>query len=387
MARKGDGVEIRDRSIRLSFTLDGAPQRQTLMLNGAPMPPTPANIRYAHRLAGEIRDRIRHGTFSMAEYFPSAGGTTAFSVKQWLDTWLAALRIEASTRAGYGAALRFWDAVACDKHQAKPMGPTPLRALKPSHILTAMANRADLSGKTINNYLSVLRTALDLAVKDKVIFENPAADIAPAKHQKAPPAPFSRVESDAILAEVARAHPEQIYNLTEFWFWTGLRTSEILGLEWGNVDLASNTVLVASAYVRRQQKDKTKTAVARTVHLNSRALAALQRQRARTQMAGGRVFQDPRYGEPWADEDAFRRTYLGPDAQTPRHPPSPPVQHAPQLRDGDAHGRHDPRVLRETARAQRRAVPDDVLEVDRRRAERAGDGAARIGAFFPESSP
>ncbi|QCP54546.1 DUF3596 domain-containing protein [Trinickia violacea] len=312
MARKGDGVEIREKSIRLSFMLDGIPQRQTLMVNGRPMPPTPANIRYAYRLAGEIRDRIRHGTFSMAEYFPRSGGTTSSSVKEWLDTWLAALRVEASTRAGYCAALRFWETVACDRHQTKPMGATPLRSLKHSHILTAIANRPDLSGKTINNYLSVLRTALDLAVKDKLIFENPAKDIAPAKHQKAPPDPFSRVESDAILAELARAYPDEVLSLCEFWFWTGLRTSEILGLEWANVDLASGTALIAQTFVRGQHKATTKTAVARTIIFNSRAMAAIQRQRAHTQVRGGRVFQDPRYGEGWADEDAFRRTYWAP---------------------------------------------------------------------------
>jgi integrase len=35
-----------------------------------------------------------------------------------------------------------------------------LRTLKHSHVLTAIADRPDLSGKTINNYVSVLRDAL-----------------------------------------------------------------------------------------------------------------------------------------------------------------------------------------------------------------------------------
>ena len=48
------------------------------------------------------------------------------------------------------------------------------------------------------------------------------------------------------------------------------------------------------------------------VHLNSRARAALQRQRSLTQTAGAEVFQDPRYGTPWVDERAFRRSYWTP---------------------------------------------------------------------------
>ncbi|WDD92827.1 site-specific integrase [Burkholderia sp. FERM BP-3421] len=269
-------------------------------------------MKYAHRLAAEIRDRIRHGTFSITEYFPDEGGTTTSLIGEWLDTWLAAQRIEASTRAGYVAAIRFWKGVAYDKNQSKPLGALAIRALKVIHIQTAIANRPDLSGKTINNYLSVLRTALSLAVVDNLLAGNPVKSVPNAKHQKRPPDPFSRDEAHLIIAEAQRAYDEQVHNLIEFWFWTGLRTSEILGLEWQNVDLANGTMLVAKAFVRGQQLDRTKTEVPRVVHLNSRALAALHRQRTHTQIIGNRVFHDPRYGAEWADEDAFRRTYWAP---------------------------------------------------------------------------
>ncbi|WP_249044019.1 tyrosine-type recombinase/integrase [Burkholderia stagnalis] len=72
-------------------------------------------------------------------------------------------------------------------------------------------------------------------------------------------------------------HPGQVHNLIDLWFWTGLRTSEIFGLQWLNVDLPSGTILVAEALVRGEHKDCTKTAVARTVRLNSQALSALKR--------------------------------------------------------------------------------------------------------------
>lgn len=100
--------------------------------------------------------------------------------------------------------------------------------------------------------------------------------------------------------------------MVEFWFWTGLRTSEIFALSWANVDLASNTIMVAAANVRGELKNRTKTNTARTVRLNSRAATALQRQRAHTQMAGDSVFNDPRYNTGWVDERAFRRSYWTP---------------------------------------------------------------------------
>lgn len=312
MGRKGDGVEVREKSIRLAFVLDGQEMRKTLKIDGKAMLPTPANVKYARRMAAEIRDRIRHGTFVMSEYFPSKGDATSLLLGDWLDKWLAAQRIERSTRDGYATAIKFWKETACDEAQSKPTGSVSIRSLKAIQIQTAIANRPDLSGKTVNNYLSVLRAALSLAVKDKFIKESPADAVPRAKHQKPPPDPFAREESDRIIAEAERAYPGQVHNLAEFWFWTGLRTSEIYGLEWPQIDLASATMLVAKAYVRGEQLDRTKTKVARLVHLNSRAMAALQRQRAFTQMSNGRVFLDPRYNEVWHDEDAFRRTYWEP---------------------------------------------------------------------------
>ncbi|MDE2176463.1 MAG: tyrosine-type recombinase/integrase [Betaproteobacteria bacterium] len=303
MGGKGNGVEVRAASIRLFFSFEGQRRRETLMLGGKPMAPTPANVRYAHRLALEIRQRIKHGTFSPVEYFPANGQGVGLTVGGQLDTWLAAQRVEHSTLAGYKSAAAFWEAA---------VGSKALRGLVKSDVQTALAKRPDLSGKTINNYVSVLRQALDLAVADNLIQENPAGDIPRAKHQKEPPDPFSADEGAAIIGRLRQSHPCQVANMVEFWMWTGLRTSEIFALKWANVDLRSGTVLISEAVVRGEHKDSTKTNVARTVRLNSMAKAALQRQRAFTQAAGAEVFQDPRYGTPWIDERAFRRSYWTP---------------------------------------------------------------------------
>ncbi|MGN4188748.1 Arm DNA-binding domain-containing protein [Burkholderia gladioli] len=309
MGRKGDGVEIREKSIRLAFVLDGSPVRRTLKVNGKAMPPTPANIKYARRLATEIRDRIAHGTFSMAEYFPDDGQSTSLELKDWLARWLSAQRIEVSTRDGYETAIKFWCLSFGDQMQRIPLATLSIKALKTIHIQTAIANRPDLSGKTINNYLSVLRSAFALAMTDKLISEDPTEAVPRAKHQKPVPDPFSQDESRLIIEYAEKHHAGQVHNLIEFWFWTGLRTSEVYGLEWSQIDLASGTALISKAYVRSQQMDRTKTKSARLVRLNSRALAAIQRQRPLTQMLGDRVFLDPRYNEVWHDEDSFRRTY------------------------------------------------------------------------------
>lgn len=71
------------------------------------------------------------------------------------------------------------------------------------------------------------------------------------------------------------------------------------------------------AIVRGPEKNTTKTGTARHVLLNSRARAALLRQRALTQLAGDFVFLDPRYGKPWTEERAFRRSYWAPTLKDP----------------------------------------------------------------------
>jgi integrase len=64
------------------------------------------------------------------------------------------------------------------------------------------------------------------------------------------------------------------------------------------------------------EKATIKTNTARVVLLNSRALAAVTRQRAATQLVGHFIFVDPRYGTPCLDERAFRCSYGTPTLTT-----------------------------------------------------------------------
>jgi integrase len=309
MGRTGDWVEIRDSSIRLRFMFEGTFQRKTLMLNGSAMAPTAANVKYAGRLAEEIKDKIKHDRFSMAEYFPASGSGGALTVGTQLDTWLAAQRIEVSTKQGYSSAIRFWKSHPANAKALLMVGDLALRALKTSHVMTAIASRSDLSGKTINNYVQVLREAVELAVTDNILMENPVVKVPAASHQAELADPFTREEAEKIIAHMQTKWPGQVENFVEFWLYTGLRTSELFALTWGQIDLASKQMMIDRALVRGVAK-KTKTNEARLVELNSRAMAALQRQH--TQMAGDRIFQDPRYDQDWIDERAFRRSFWAP---------------------------------------------------------------------------
>jgi hypothetical protein len=72
----------------------------------------------------------------------------ALSLGRQMDTWLAAQRIESSTRAGYVNAIRFWRTAVVD---GQVLGDKLLRAVKHSDLLRALASHPSLSGKTVNN--------------------------------------------------------------------------------------------------------------------------------------------------------------------------------------------------------------------------------------------
>lgn len=266
------------------------------------MPPTPANLKFATRLVAEIRQKIRLGLFSMAEYFPDEAGHDATNLSAYLTGWEKTLRAPASTKAKYVSAAKFW---------RLHLGTKSLPALKPSDIRKALADRADLAGKTVNDYVSVLRLALQAAVDDKLIADNPADKIERAQAQSQPPDPFTTEEAERIISKLRERSAEDA-DFAEFRFFTGLRTGELIGLRWSAIDLPSKSMTVTGGRVRGEDRNSTKTGRARVVDLNSRAIAALKRQRARTQAAGAHVFLNPRTGLAYDNENEFAKQAWAP---------------------------------------------------------------------------
>lgn len=304
MGRTGSGVETREKSIRLSFTLqDGRTERQTLCIDGKPIRPTPANVKYAHRVAKEIKESIAFGTFKMGDYFPHASAVkTVATVSEVLETFLNSVLCEKSSLNGYKAASNFWK---------ETIGSKPAKHLKRSEILAAIKTKPMLSGKTVNNYVSVLRQAFALMIADGDMTVNPVGTFE-VPYQAPPVDPFTKDEVNLILADMRKHYPAQVANYTQAKFFTGMRTSESFGLRWGNVDLNSEYILIVDTVVAEEEKSRTKTGVVRKVRLNSMSKAAFEDQRKHTQLAGEHVFLDPRRNAPWLKEQFFTRFYWAP---------------------------------------------------------------------------
>ena len=307
------GVIVRDSSIQISFTRDGKQEKRTLTRNGLKLPPSPANIAYAERVAAEIREKIRLGHFHLGDYFPEdADPVTLRTFGDQMALWLQTKRIATTTLNGYKSCVKFWTESAYEHDSENTLADLPMAFLTETHLLYVIADRDDVSEKTIRNCLGPLKAAMVMARRDRIIKDNPAEFIKAPKWQKQPPDPFDSEEAEAIMSQIKKKAPAQAANMTEFWFWTGLRTSEIFGLRWANVDLRKGYVRIKEVLIQGERVDHTKTSTERDVILNSRAMAALQAQRAYTQAAGKEVFQDPRAGTEWTDERSYRRAYWTP---------------------------------------------------------------------------
>lgn len=292
------GVTGRGKSIQIDFYLDGRRFRETIGL-----PPTKANLAHAERQKAAIQHAIALGKFRYADFFPDSKNarngsrSSAQTVSDALDDFLESCRrtCEHSTWRDYKSAV--------DYHLKPAFGALLLRDITAAGV-KAWLGGLSISNKRINNILIPLRAVLGDAFADGLIDRNPVDRVKNLPNRFEEPNPFTPDEVRRIL----EACPDQVANLLEFAFWTGLRTSELIALEWGDIDLTKGLAHVRRASVRKRTK-QTKTASGeRSVKLFPPALAALRRQKSFTFLAGGRVFQNPRTHAPWETDGQIRKT-------------------------------------------------------------------------------
>ena len=104
-----------------------------------------------------------------------------------------------------------------------------------------------VSDSTIHGCHRVLRAALQQAVAEGLIDENPAAKCKPPRPAKFQPVILDDAEVDRFLA-VAEGH--RLYALFEMALRTGMRMGELLGLKWRDIDWANK-----AAHVDRTLQD------------------------------------------------------------------------------------------------------------------------------------
>jgi integrase len=129
---------------------------------------------------------------------------------------------------------------------------------------------------------TVLTRSLDLARKRGLIDSNPAKDAVRPKSTRKKPTSPPEDEVRAVLETVSARDPEMA-DMAVLLASTGMRTGEMLGLQWADVDLGAAEIHVAAAVTDGGPgigvvRKTTKRSDWRDVPLTGAAVAALQRQ-------------------------------------------------------------------------------------------------------------
>lgn len=300
-----EGVRIASAStIEIDFYYQGVRCRERLKLQ-----PTPANLKKAARHRAAVMASIESGTFDYQVTFPHSKNARKFlrgdRLDHYLRNWLEAKKptLKASTYRDYRKTI--------EGRLIPEFGHLLLPELRRGHVRD-WAAKLTCSNKRIANLIGPLRTALDDAMHDEMIPHNLLAGWHYRKQE--PPReqddldPFTSEEQAAIL----EALPSEGRPLIQFAFWTGLRTSELVALEWGDIDWHRKRLRVSRAITQaaKGNAEVPKTASgARTIDLLPRAIEALKAQKALSYLhPSGRVFLNPRSNEPWNGDQAIRKT-------------------------------------------------------------------------------
>jgi len=265
--------------------------------------PSKANDAFLDTKLGCINYEIAAQTFNYSEHFPGSrraivvGAVPNKKLGGAFDGFLQASRksCESSTLKGYRSAI---------EHHLRPaFGDKYLTEVTAEHVKSWLGTLA-VSNKRINNILIPLRAVMADAHSDGLIERNPLIRIKNLSSRVEEPEPFSPDEMRAIL----QASEPQAANLFQFAFWTGLRTSELIALEWQDIDWRKEVARVRRAFVLRQTKVPKTASGERDVKLLPPALSALKAQKPLTYLAGHRIFWNPRTSLPWETDAQIRKT-------------------------------------------------------------------------------
>lgn len=298
-------------SYRLSFYYRGERCREFIKCK-----PCPANKRRLDRQLAAINASIEAGTFQYDATFPNSKNAIRFArytgagttVKKFMETWIdnKESEVKASTYDSYERIVR---------NQIIPkFGKLKLTELTRIDI-KAWCKEMKCGSKRIRNIISVFREALYEAVDDSLIPVNPLhgwkfKTQEPPKQRVDDIDEFSQDELQAILGALS-GHS---LNLVDFWKETGMRPSEIIALEWPDIDFIKGRAHVWKVKTDASDEYESPKTLAgnRFIDLSDLALAALQRQKALSFLADGVIFLNPQTDEAWTGDRQVRETMWRP---------------------------------------------------------------------------
>jgi integrase len=254
---------------------------------------TPANRKKARQVLARIEAEITLGTFDYARYFPNsptaaeiaandrrgatAAGTPLF--KDFAESWFEEMKVQ--WRATHITTVR----TTLDKYLKATFGEKEVGRITKADILefrstlAKVTNRKgkSLSATRINHIMTPLRMILNEAA-NRYDFSSPYHGIKSLKVPRTDVQPFTLDEVKSIL-ETVRAGFRNYFTVR---FFTGMRTSEIDGLQWEFVDFQRRQILVRQALVHGEMVYTKNDGSFRTIDMSQLVYDALTEQHKAT---------------------------------------------------------------------------------------------------------
>jgi integrase len=286
---RGTGVRwVGPEAVQIDFRWKGERCRERLRLRK-----TAANDRFARNLKARIEHEIAIGTFNYAAHFPeSPRARTSGHARlgSYLSAFVSSLAntVEPETLREYRQ---------CADSLVEGVGDKELHNLTRADVRKWIAE-SPLSKKRLDNILIPLRGALAQAVDDGILTKNPLHGFK-----------FKRI--DNVKRDIDPFTPEEVEALGQvssgdlwtFWAWTGLRSGEVIGLRWGDVDPDGAHIHVRRAVRLGRDKHPKTEAGKRSLSLLGPAAGALPRR------CDGDVWTNPNTGRGWHEAKALNRAF------------------------------------------------------------------------------
>ena len=219
--------------------------------------------------------------------------TGKYTVEAWMNEWfenVAKIRVRPSSHQTYRGYI--------DHHIAPNIGNIPLEKLTTMDLqklyrkllnkgrvdrVEAKDQPKGLSAKTVRNINQVISSAMDFAVAQKIIPENPCKAVALPKveHKE-----MQTIPAEQLQAFLQEAKATGVYEMYYIELATGLRRGELLGLKWQDIDWKNGIIKVRRQVARVDGQIveaplKTKNSY-RTVTISQQAIEVLKQQKEKT---------------------------------------------------------------------------------------------------------
>lgn len=289
---RGTGVRwVGPEAVQIDFRWKGERCRERLRLRK-----TAANERFARNLKARIEHEIATGTFEYARHFPdspravkSAGAKLSHALSAYIDSLARSVQPETVKEYRQSA-----DTIV------EGIGDPHLVNLTRAQVRNWVAG-SPLSKKRIDNILIPLRGCIAQGIEDGLLAKNilDGFTVERAEGNGKEIDPFDP-------EEVERLGTARLGLLWTFWAWTGLRSGEVIGLRWGDVDRDNGSIHIRRSVRLGREKGPKTEAGSRTLRLLPPASAALPASRGQPHDP---VWTNPNTGGDWHEAKALNRAF------------------------------------------------------------------------------